>query len=392
MYLVRPIFDRFARFDSWGSTRETLAWEDLCCYEISIPDIEIQQDIVNIFNAPIARKKIADQLTDIAKMICPILIKGLLTKRRARERGKSLMSYYTERHGMRTPVERTSTISKDMYALIFACCEKHNNNIAWLWPDECLDGQGCCGLDYVKFNSALRFEIPTLYRDSNGRIVIPGNNYNSRNDDYDQYALLDYIEFIGQNCRDIVIGSFHSYLGHYHIRLFETDEVFAKYRSEINNIFEKTGLLYTLTETKTVERVVDNSPLSTEIETAVAQVSEAGIKELLVEAIFLFKQPHPLARKDAVEKIWDALERLKTYYTALNKKASATKIVSDMAHAQPEFIDIFTAEFKTLTDIGNGFRIRHHETSKIDITDANHYDYFFNRCLSLIALAIQYLK
>ncbi|AQW61919.1 type I restriction endonuclease subunit S [Dehalococcoides mccartyi] len=78
MYLVRPEFDRFARFNSWGSARETLAWEDLCRFEIPIPDIEIQQDIVNIFNEHIARKKIADQLTELTKDICPVLIKGSL--------------------------------------------------------------------------------------------------------------------------------------------------------------------------------------------------------------------------------------------------------------------------------------------------------------------------
>ncbi|MEK4670674.1 hypothetical protein [Niallia sp. FSL R7-0271] len=63
-----------------------------------------------------------------------------------------------------------------------------------------------------------------------------------------------------------------------------------------------------------------------------------------------------------------------------------------MSNGKSEFITIFDAEFRALTDIGNSFRIRHHETNKIDITDNRHYDYFFNRCLSLIALAIQYLK
>ena len=48
--------------------------------------------------------------------------------------------------------------------------------------------------------------------------------------------------------------------------------------------------------------------------------------------------------------------------------------------------------FKSLTSIGNHYRIRHHETDKINITDSRYYDYFFNRCLSLIALAIQYLQ
>ncbi len=45
-----------------------------------------------------------------------------------------------------------------------------------------------------------------------------------------------------------------------------------------------------------------------------------------------------------------------------------------------------------LTDLGNSFRIRHHETSKIDFTSDNHREYFFNRCLALIVLAIKYIK
>ena len=66
--------------------------------------------------------------------------------------------------------------------------------------------------------------------------------------------------------------------------------------------------------------------------------------------------------------------------------------MNDMAGGDANFLDLFDKEFKTLTDIGNLYRIRHHETNKIDIVDIKYYDYFFNRCLSLIAIAIQYLK
>ena len=109
-------------------------------------------------------------------------------------------------------------------------------------------------------------------------------------------------------------------------------------------------------------------------------------------AVQKHKSPYPDDQKDAVEKIWDALERLKTYYTSLDKKASAAKIVEDMANKQADYVTLFNDEFLLLTKIGNNFRIRHHETDKIDITDIRHYDYFFNRCLSLIATAIQFLQ
>ena len=63
-----------------------------------------------------------------------------------------------------------------------------------------------------------------------------------------------------------------------------------------------------------------------------------------------------------------------------------------MANDHDDFVELFNTEFKILTDIGNNYRIRHHETNKIDIIDIRYYDYLFNRCLSLIALAIQYLE
>lgn len=304
------------------------------------------------------------------------------------------MSYYTERHGLRKPIDRTYTVSLEMYSLLFACCEKYYNNIAWRFPSECPDGHGCCGVNYKQLNTTLKFEIPNLYRDNYDYISIPEkSDYGfGKPPRYDQFALLDFIEFFAQNVRDVEIGSFHSYFGHHHLSLLETQGVFNSFRDEINGIFEKTGLLYILTEKKIVERIIENSPLSAEIEAQQQQISEVGTRELMKDAIALFKTPHPSARQDSVEKIWDALEHLKTYYTTLDKKNSAAKIVSDMAHGQVEFIDLFNSEFKALTDIGNNFRIRHHETNKIDISDSNYYDYFFNRCLSLIALAIQYLK
>ena len=302
------------------------------------------------------------------------------------------MALYTERHGMRMPVEHTSTITVEMYEMLFNCCEKYYVNIAWKFPDECPDGQGCCGLDFQQFSTHMKFDIPTLYRDSNGRIGKPSHGYYSDDEDYDQYALLDLIEFIGQNCRDITVGSFHSYFGHNHIQLLDTDKISRTFCSDINGIFQKTGLLYTLTENMMVERVIEHSTLSIEVETTIKSVKESGLKDLLDEAVLLFKQPNPAMRNDAVEKLWDALERLKTYYTSLDKKASVTKIIKDMGDGQPSFEQLFDVEFSALTKIGNDYRIRHHETNKIDIQDIRHYDYFFNRCLALLAVALQYLQ
>lgn len=52
---------------------------------------------------------------------------------------------------------------------------------------------------------------------------------------------------------------------------------------------------------------------------------------------------------------------------------------------------MFNEEFKTLTKIGNEYRIRHHEKNKINILDDRHYEYFYKRCLSLILTILKYL-
>jgi hypothetical protein len=242
--------------------------------------------------------------------------------------------------------------------------------------------------DEQGFIARLKIRIPALHQDKYNRICIP--NYK---DNYDQYALLDYIEFFAQNIRDISeYWNNERYRNFLEIECLNTINVLKIFQNEINDILIESGLLYTLTDENIIERIVENSPLTPKIQATVSLVSEVGTRELLKDAIALYKTPGPAARQDSVEKIWDALERLKTYYTYLDKKDSVSKIVNDMGNGQPAFITIICEEFKTLTKIGNNYRIRHHETEKIDIIDVKHYDYFFNRCLSLIGLAVQYLQ
>lgn len=83
IFFNRNEFDRFARYNSWGSARETYSWEDLCEFEIPIPDITIQQSIVDIYNAYITRKEINEKLKQQIKDICPILIAGAIKEANA---------------------------------------------------------------------------------------------------------------------------------------------------------------------------------------------------------------------------------------------------------------------------------------------------------------------
>ena len=116
-------------------------------------------------------------------------------------------------------------------------------------------------------------------------------------------------------------------------------------------------------------------------------INETGLEELIRAAEDLYNKGN---YSYAVEKIWDAFERIKTYYhPTLNKKKSAEKIIQDISFGNENVKMIFDVEFKTLTDIGNNYRIRHHEKNKTDISNNLHYEYFYKRCLSLISILIK---
>lgn len=76
MFFNRTEFDRYARFHSWGSARETFTWDDLIKVKIPIPEIAIQKSIVDIYNVYKRRKKLGEELKAQIQNICPILIKG----------------------------------------------------------------------------------------------------------------------------------------------------------------------------------------------------------------------------------------------------------------------------------------------------------------------------
>ena len=76
LFFGRAEFDRYARFNSWGSTRETFDWADMCDVRIPLPDIEVQRYAVDLYQAWRMRLSINERLKAQLKDICPILIRG----------------------------------------------------------------------------------------------------------------------------------------------------------------------------------------------------------------------------------------------------------------------------------------------------------------------------
>ena len=74
LLLSRSEFDRYARFNSWGSARETFDWTELCRVSIALPPPEVQQSIVNLYHCIEEAKKIASEARAQLQTLCPALI------------------------------------------------------------------------------------------------------------------------------------------------------------------------------------------------------------------------------------------------------------------------------------------------------------------------------
>ena len=82
LWLNRDETQRYAGFISFGTTRDIFTFEDIKEISIPLPDINIQQSIVDIFTCFQARLEINEKLKTQIKDICPILIKGSIEEGR----------------------------------------------------------------------------------------------------------------------------------------------------------------------------------------------------------------------------------------------------------------------------------------------------------------------
>lgn len=90
MFFNRGEFDRYARFNSWGSARETFTWEDMCDIELNVPPIEIQRKYVDIYEGLLANLKSYGVKLEDLKLVCDGYIENLKDKYESEEIGKYL--------------------------------------------------------------------------------------------------------------------------------------------------------------------------------------------------------------------------------------------------------------------------------------------------------------
>ena len=77
IFFLRNEFDRYVRYDSWGSATEFFNWEEMCDVPIKLPSKDIQQKYVDVYSAMLANQKAYERGLDDLKLACDAYIDEL---------------------------------------------------------------------------------------------------------------------------------------------------------------------------------------------------------------------------------------------------------------------------------------------------------------------------
>ncbi len=254
------------------------------------------------------------------------------------------------------------------------------------FPEVCPDGAGPIGTNERAFSQALKAEIPKIewpLKASNeqGSFLWEDEPYAP-----DAIVALDLIQFCYMHVAKPIKGNYHNFFQHNHLS-FDAIAGQQEFKEKINRIFSRNGLAYQLDNDGSIKRL---SPpiIGKQFESLRFDTGDSKLNEILEDARKKYFSPNPSVHKEAVERLWDAWERLKTLEKPSNKKESVKQIL-DKAASETSFRKLIEEEAKKLTDIGNEFHIRHSEINQTEIERMEHFDYLFHRLFCMILLLIK---
>lgn len=264
----------------------------------------------------------------------------------------------------------------------------NDGSLARDFPETCPDGNAIAGTDQDSLRRRVRSEIPELCEEN---FDYPPPWLASSDFSPPTPAILDFIEFIARHIAEPSRVYRHDHFKHDHLE-FDRETGFTKFIRDINRIFSRNGIAYELINVEgvgTVQRIIP-APVTDMVNWSDFASGDSELDNLLSVAITKFRSPKPEARQEAVEKLWDAFERLKTIEQGKDKKATADVLIEGVISDNgPYFKTVVEEEFMKMTKVGNEMLIRHSEVGKEPVGDNGEKDYLFVRLFSLIHLALR---
>lgn len=246
------------------------------------------------------------------------------------------------------------------------------------FPELCQDGHDVYATDEQSLRLAVLGEHPEIEWPLSERSIPPAP------------AALDLIEFLYRHASEPtrITGGYHKYWGHHHLT-FNRKSGQAAFRTQLNTILARSGLAYEFGTDGRAKRLLEPA-LERELREGLPPSGDDDLDELVAQAEARFLDPDPQIARDALEKLWDAFERVKSVLDPANKQRSA-RALAEASTTTDAAAELVETEMNGLTHAGNEFRIRHHETTKHGVPDEL-VDYLFLRMYVLLRLLFSGLR
>lgn len=255
------------------------------------------------------------------------------------------------------------------------------------FPERCPDGQATCGCDSDAFAASAMAEIPGLAWPLETTCT-KEEGFLSQRQPFapDTLMILDFIEFIYASVAKPILGKHHDFFNHHHLT-FDQEAGQEEFRATANRIFARNGVAFEVLSTGRIVRVLP-PVLGEDLKRTLFRTGDRTLDNMLEECRAKFSDRNPLIRREALERLWDAWERIKSLADSNDKKKSV-KIILDAITSEPSLRARLEEEATELNSIGNSHLIRHSEVNQVPIIDVDHVDYLFHRLFAMIQLMLR---
>jgi hypothetical protein len=231
------------------------------------------------------------------------------------------------------------------------------------FPEQCPDGRGVAGTSVDGLRAMLVAHVPLLGgwpRDDEAPSTV---------------TAMDLAVFAWQHAQEPTARSHHDYFDHDHRAGRE------RWRGELNRILERNGVALRQEPDGRVVRL-GTVAAGTVARTPIPPTGDVQLDEKIAIALRKYESPDIVVRRESLEALWDAFERIKTVLDPSDKRRSAEALVELMVSGPPAR-EAISEEFRVLTRLGNEFQIRHHEVARHAV-EAPVVDLLFVRALALV--------
>ena len=281
---------------------------------------------------------------------------------------------FTERHGEMHP--RVKELLDDatregLLTLVSARIDEEWFGLSF--NEKCGDGYAYAGTDLTRLQGTMK-----------GYSIVWPHDVDRDSSPTDGH-IFDLLEFSYEFIAEAKEPMYHSYMSHSHYS-YDRDRGRARFTHDVNRMFERNGMAFELREGAVVR--LTPAILKETLASSAFRTGDSTLDELLEVSRQKFINRSIDVRRESLEKLWDAWERLKTLEPGHNKRESTGRLL-DKVVSEPTLREKLEREAHELTKIGNTFMIRHTEVDKGPIADSPHIDYLFQRMFSMIWLLLK---